>query len=216
MKTLRLYLLGAMMMMTTLVFSQSKTINTTYPGTDLKLERSIETRPDGSMQIKEKVFHANGQVWLENKIHDNGRIHEFTYYYASGNPFWKGVLIDNKLEGEYVHWYSNGQIAEVIQFENNAENGKAIFYHPNGEQAMRGTYKDGKMIGDWKFFNDNGSAVKKKLWSWLFFDTADLRMQGWIKNYKMEGHWEYTETANADKPYRRQFYLKYAEGELIQ
>jgi hypothetical protein len=216
MKVVKFALVGALIHFSVLVVAQNKVITSVYPGTELKVERVYDGKIAAANQVRETVYYDNGMVWMEGIFSEDAKIQDWTFRYPNGNPYWHAVTVDGKLEGEFKHWYEDGQIAEVIEFRNNQENGRAIFYHTNGQLAMRGAYSDGKMIGEWRFYDLDGKPVKEEFWTWLFFDSAEVRMQGWVKNAKMEGHWEYTETANAGRPYRRQFYLQYQDGELIQ
>ncbi len=216
MKAIKISLCTSFLFLIVLSQVQSQESSPKNPSPNFKVKRSVDTKPDGSEVLREKIFYENGSVWLESNLSEDGTIHKWTYYYKTGNPYWSAMTVNEKLNSQFIHWYDNGQVAEIIEFSNNAENGKAIFYYPNGQVAMEGKYREGKMVGEWKFFNEDGTSINKGLWSWLFFDSAELRMQGRIKRGKMEGHWEYTETANADKPYRRQYYLEYENGELIQ
>ena len=198
------------------LLGQQEIVLSTYPGTDLKVERVYEGSEASKRKVKEVVYYENGQVWMQGVFKEDSKYQDWTFRYPNGNPYWHSMIIEDKLEGEYKFWYENGRPAEIIKFKNNQEHGEAFFYHENGELAMKGQYENGKMVGEWSFYDRSGRRVQDQLWSWVFFDSADLRMHGWIKDGKMDGNWEYVETANAGKPYRRQFSLKYNNGELIQ
>ncbi|MGB4205129.1 MAG: CHAT domain-containing protein [Bacteroidales bacterium] len=86
---------------------------------------------------------------------------EFTFYYLSGQKFWAGNAIHDKISGTQVWYYNNGKKKVKQEFKNDVPWGKIETFYENGKTELKGNFKDGHEDGLFIYYHPNGKVEKK-------------------------------------------------------
>lgn len=90
---------------------------------------------------------------------------EYVDYHPNGQIKTKGILKNNKREGQWAAYYDNGTTQSENKYENGILNGKTATYYPNGNLHYAGLYINDKKDGNWYFYLENGTLDKEVLFS---------------------------------------------------
>ena len=191
---------------------EMKTVETKYPGTEQKWIKNYLGEINKGNLKSEVIYHDNGQEWMAVDYDRSINKETWNWYYPDGKRLWSATIIDGKLDGRYQHWHENGNIAEIIMFTANVEEGDAVFYYEDGQLAMEGSYEAG-IMKKFTFYDEDGALFNGD-WTWNFFPIKDLRMKGYVVDGKMQGTWEYSQTANYGRANRVTYSLNYEDGTI--
>jgi len=111
--------------------------NILYPSGKVKQMESYIVESGDTVVTGQKVFHENGQVYMEGKTLDNHR-----------NGVWKTYYKDG------VQW-------SETSFKVGLTNGPTKTWYKNGKVRFTGFYTDGEKTGTWHWYDDKGELNKK-------------------------------------------------------
>lgn len=87
-----------------------------------------------------KKDYSNGQKVQEL----NGN--KLTYFFKNGKVKAEGLLINDKMEGEWKFYRETGQLWQVGNFKNDMKNGTWLRYNKNNKLEYHETFKDNKIV----------------------------------------------------------------------
>lgn len=131
-----------------------------------------------------KIFHANGNLAVEQKLNEEGkRDGLITFYSETGSKNEETNYKDGLLEGKSVLYYRYGKTKQEANYVNDQLDGYFKNYHPNGTLKSEGWYKAGKRQGPWKLYYINGKLETEQYY-------VDDVLTGNSKEYNINGEIE--------------------------
>ncbi len=101
-----------------------------------------------------------------------------TVYHSNQIIKTKGLLVNEKKEGQWVEYYTDGQIAELTNWKNGLLDSVQLRYHRNGIIKERAYVKEGEFVGYITLYYDNGVRKGRTLYEngkaippYQFFDA---------------------------------------------
>lgn len=107
------------------------------------------------------------------ETHDKGKMKELRYYFSTKDsssyyslqvwedyqPYIKGMIKDNKRQGEWKAFYRNGLLWSVQNYDDGEREGSSMVYYENGNIRYKKSYKGDKAHGDWVFYDGAGKKL---------------------------------------------------------
>jgi TonB family protein len=109
-----------------------------------------------------------------------------TQYFLSGKKHLKGLLINDKRDGEVELYSETAETKAVCNYINDKLNGPSIVYNFNGKKLFERNYLDDKPIGTWKkydsleniicevdFGRDTSKKIKENCFNYFMKDSLN-------------------------------------------
>jgi len=110
----------------------------------------------GEKEGLNRVWHDNGQLYIENTYRDGKEEGMFEGWHENGQK-WKECHYQNgKFEGRYQEWNDNGQKLIDCQYLDGKKEGLYQEWWNNGQKLIESYYLDGKLEGLYQKWCDNG------------------------------------------------------------
>ena len=104
-------------------------------------EKNIFSKSDGRVEKQYNSTDEGEKIYIET---------EFDY---SNNPVYKKVVIDSKLDKEYLY-FENGNIMEENHYKNGKKHGYSIAYHMNKGIKKTSRYENGELQEILEYYNN--------------------------------------------------------------
>ena len=120
---------------------------------------------NGKYHGRFKVYHENGNLFIDTTFGDNGPEGEFARYYPNGNPREKCHYSNGILDGEETLYYENGTLRRRSVYKMGLLTGKSTCYHENGRliwerEFENGIVKDGSVT----VYDSEGNIIINEIW----------------------------------------------------
>ncbi len=80
-----------------------------------------------------------------------------TRYFPNKKLKGKGLLDDNRFQGDWVFYYENGQVSRMGKYVLDSLDGQWNYFHENGKLSSEGAYVNHKKNGHWKYYDEKGN-----------------------------------------------------------
>ncbi len=109
--------------------------------------------------IDKKIFKNNLLIENSKIISDNPKKIYIEKYYENGNICSKYVLINDKIDGEFIKYYLTGQIEKQEYYINGKKDGIHKTYYPNGILNTEISYENNHFNGVYNTYNKYGKLL---------------------------------------------------------
>lgn len=148
------------------------------PGADEQYDTLQRTYVDGLPDGLWRYYYSNGALWQEVRFERGKRAGVESTWYVHGENLSRGVWVDGRRDGEWLHWaldgsvcgrsvfshgtgtlmscYADGTRQSEIEYRSGLQHGEEHTYDENGRLRRLLTYKDGILTGPAKWVDDGG------------------------------------------------------------